>query len=172
MDSKHTMSKVRITIHFEKGRSFWEYVIMGVMAEKQKRLGLPVNPFSHVAVYDGIAYRYHTHPKKGVIKEEWTYQKPTPNRTKIDIEISTSRYKLLWHLWHYHKDKPFGYWSIIQQLIKHLTGVFIGREPRNIKDYRFNCATWAAFCLGIPKWWRYDIVDLQRWVGSVSQNKE
>ena len=64
---------MKATIHFEKGKSFWEYVIMSVMAEKQKQSNIHVNPFSHVAILVEN-YRYTTHPKKGLIRENWTQQ--------------------------------------------------------------------------------------------------
>lgn len=150
---------MKITIHFEKGKSFWEYAIMGVMAEKQKKLGLPVNPFSHVAIYDG-EYRYHTHPKKGVVREKFKRQEPNPNRMEIEIEVGDLTYALFWHLYDRHKGKPYNYFSILQLA----TGVFICGEPTNSNRMRFNCATWAAYLLNKPDWWKTDLVDLQIWI--------
>lgn len=154
---------MQITIHLEKGRSFWEKAVMKVMAAKQKRLGLSVNPFSHVAIFDG-QHRHHTHPKHGVIMEQWEQQPPNPNRTEIEIEVDDLTVSMFWHSHQLHKGKPYNYISVLQGFTKFLTGIWIGFEPKNISKVQFNCASWAAYLLNKPEWWKCDLVDLQIWI--------
>jgi hypothetical protein len=132
---------MQILIIFETRDSFWENLI-------QRFQG-----FSHVfIVMEGM--RYETHPKHGVIVSRYTN---TNDKNVIHKKITYTQATRIARQAAIHSRQGYSRISLLQGLIRQLTGVWIGGKPD-----KFNCASWVAFCLWPenPDWYKFNLVDI------------
>ena len=150
-----------IRIHFERGKSFLEYLIMGIQAAKLKRLNLPFREvYSHVSIeLDGTVYQ--TKPSGGFSIKKYQESQNTSNiperrktyviheRFNVDIANRLSSFTF--------NNQSYPYFKAFWNGVYSLTGRYFGRK----KPKKVHCYSFVAKMIGMKDWWKKDAIDIE-----------
>lgn len=138
----------------DKKWSVIEGIIMWLYRIKAARLGISVPVFSHVWLhYNGL--NITTHPGKGVNVVRSSELQQYEYRTVInyipEINLNNRLFRII-------KEQGTGYsrWAAFCSGVYTLTNIWIGSK----KYKRPTCSQNVAYLLGIPKFWKADILDI------------
>ena len=148
-----------IRIHFERGRSFSEYLIMGIQAAKIKRLNVHFREvYSHITIeLDGIVYQ--TKPSGGFSIKPYTEQNNNfPNRRKTYVIHERFYNEIANRLITYQfSNQSYPYFKAFCNGIYSLTGRYYGRK----KPKKVHCYSFVAKMIGMSEWWKKDAIDIE-----------